>query len=205
MNRLKHRLPEIMLKKHYGQYAVMVPFIPDGQGGMDVLFEVRSAKLQRQPGEVCFPGGRMEAGETGLETAIREIQEELLIQENQIEVLGPGDVYVAPYGSIIYTYLCVLKEYQGSYSPAEVEEVFKVPLNYFITHPPKDYYNKIEMHPDSSIPEDLLPGGKAYRWAGGKYEVSFYDYEPHLIWGMTAKFMKSVVDILKNEGVQIHE
>ena len=44
-----------------------------------LLFEVRADTLDRQPGEVCFPGGHMESGETPAACALRETEEELSI------------------------------------------------------------------------------------------------------------------------------
>ena len=46
-----------------GRYAVLVPLV-EGEQGWQVLYEVRAAKLHRQPGEVCFPGGKMEGTES---------------------------------------------------------------------------------------------------------------------------------------------
>ena len=70
-----------------GSAAVLIPIlIRDGK--YHVLYEVRSAKLKTQPGEVCFPGGRIEQGETPGEAAIREACEELCITRDQMEIVG---------------------------------------------------------------------------------------------------------------------
>ena len=42
-----------------GRYAVLVPLV-EGEEGLSLLYEVRARTLRRQPGEVCFPGGRIE-------------------------------------------------------------------------------------------------------------------------------------------------
>ena len=89
------------LRRHYGghipgllgarhSYAVLCPLVerPDG---LHLLYEVRAAALHRQPGEVCFPGGRMEAGETPEQCALRETEEELAIPRREIEILGKPD------------------------------------------------------------------------------------------------------------------
>ena len=57
-------------------FAVLVPLVYE-KGEPSLLFEVRADTLNRQPGEVCFPGGRMEGGETPLQCALRETEEEL--------------------------------------------------------------------------------------------------------------------------------
>lgn len=64
----------------------MIPLVNTG-GGDALLMELRSQKV-RQPGEVCFPGGRAEPGETTVEAAVRETCEELGVTPDMIEVLG---------------------------------------------------------------------------------------------------------------------
>ena len=50
--------------------AVCIPLI-DTADGFDVLFEIRSSQIQSQPGDVCFPGGMVEPGETEAQAAVR--------------------------------------------------------------------------------------------------------------------------------------
>ena len=67
-------------------YAVFIPLIKiDGED--HILFEVRSKNIT-QPGEVSFPGGRVEDGEDFKNAAIRETIEELLLDREDIEYMG---------------------------------------------------------------------------------------------------------------------
>ena len=94
-----------------GSAAVLIPIlIRDGK--YHVLYEVRSAKLKTQPGEVCFPGGRIEQGETPGEAAIREACEELCITRDQIEIVGALDTTIGPGGIPFYAFIGTLKDYQ---------------------------------------------------------------------------------------------
>ena len=153
--------------------AVLIPLIKKNDG-YHILFEVRSNKLSQQPGEICFPGGRRERDETSMEASIRETCEELLISESNIKLYGPLDYFLSP---------------AGQYSNDEVSEIFTVPLAFFQNTPPKCYYNKVTMYPTDNFPFDKVPGGREYPWARGEYEVLFYEYDGHIIWGLTAKIL----------------
>ena len=66
------------------QAAVCIPLLKNTDGGYDVLFEVRAATIAHQPGDVCLPGGMVEEGEDPRNAALRELQEELLLSEEQM-------------------------------------------------------------------------------------------------------------------------
>jgi len=73
-----------------GRYAVLVPMV-EGEEGLSLLYEVRAHTLRRQPGEVCFPGGRLEPGEDAVSCALRETWEELGIPRPAVEVVAELD------------------------------------------------------------------------------------------------------------------
>ncbi len=81
---LKDYQPQPLGEKR--SYAVFLPLVwSDNQ--WQVLYEIRSESIS-QPGEVSFPGGGIDEGETAEEATIREVIEELDIQQEQIELLG---------------------------------------------------------------------------------------------------------------------
>jgi len=123
------RRPGIIGEEKFRQYAVLIPLI-NISGVMHLIFEKRSNKLKRQPGEICFPGGKLEENETLQECAVRETEEELLVFQNQIEVIGPGDVYISPFNLMIHPYIGVIREYENTFSTDEVEEIIKVPIDF---------------------------------------------------------------------------
>uniref|UniRef100_G3X0H8 Nudix hydrolase domain-containing protein n=1 Tax=Sarcophilus harrisii TaxID=9305 RepID=G3X0H8_SARHA len=69
------------------KYSVLLPLLVKEEK-IYVLFTVRSKKLRTSPGEVCFPGGKREPGDTDdITTALREAQEEIGLQPHQVEVI----------------------------------------------------------------------------------------------------------------------
>ncbi len=56
-NTLLGRTPSILGHEKFIKFAVLLPLV-EVNGDVHILFEVRSLKMRRQPGEVCFPGGR---------------------------------------------------------------------------------------------------------------------------------------------------
>lgn len=177
--------------------AVMIPLIrkPDDY---HILFEVRSKKLNHQPGEICFPGGRLEHGETTLQAAVRETKEELLLNDFNIKLYGALDYYLSPSQIRIEPFLGELIDYQGQFSTDEVDSVFTVPVSFFQETPPDIYYNDVFIRPEKNFPFDDIPNGKNYPWAKGKYEVCFYKYNGYTIWGMTAKLLLNNIQYIRN-------
>lgn len=89
--------PGLLGKRH--EYAVLCPLV-EQTDGLHLLFEVRSAAV-RQAGETCFPGGRMEPGETPTDCALRETEEELAIPPAEIRLLGEGDFICSQRGFLL--------------------------------------------------------------------------------------------------------
>ena len=83
---LQSRGGEIENETDYLRSAVLVPLVRR-EGRLGVLFEVRSAALTSQPGDISFPGGRIELDDAGAEAAaVRETREELSLPDSAIEV-----------------------------------------------------------------------------------------------------------------------
>lgn len=175
--------------------AVLVPFV-ERDGELHILFEVRARFLKTQPGEICFPGGTVEPGESPLEASVRETQEELLVERSQIEVLAPLDYLVTPGGLAVRPFAAFLKKYQGTFSTDEVERTFTVPLRWFEEQEPERYKTKVKTFPGEDFPYHLIPGGREYNWREGTYEVYFYRWGEEIIWGMTAKILCGMVKLL---------
>ncbi len=189
------RQPGIIGADQCRQYAILIPILRD-DGDICLLFEKRSKKLRRQPGEICFPGGKLEKEETLLECAIRETVEELNILSEQVKVIGIGDIYYSPFNLMIHPYIGEISGYNDTFSIDEVDDIIKIPLDFFCNHQPEIFMSKLINEPAEDFPYEWIPGGVEYPWAKGNHEVLFYRYQDWTIWGMTAQIVRSAVKLI---------
>jgi hypothetical protein len=166
--------------------ALLIPILP-GNGEPELLFEVRSPRLRRQPGEVCFPGGIVEPQECSEAAAIREAEEELLISRDQLEMLSDLGEIFEPTGLPVRVFSAVLHRYRNTASADEVWHCFSVPVRWFLEHPPTVYHGSLIGVPGEDFPFDRIPGGRQYPFATRSYDIPFYLETEPLIWGLTAR------------------
>src|SRR3954462_9405452 len=103
IEKLAGRQPEILGHEQLLKYAVLLPLI-EIENETHILFEVRSMNLRRQPGEICFPGGKIEQEESQKQCAVRETSEELGIIESDISDVIPLDFMLNAANNIIYPF-----------------------------------------------------------------------------------------------------
>lgn len=189
-------LPKPMGIENY--FSILISLI-EVENSIHLLFEQRSNNLTRQPGEISFPGGKLEPGETSEYAALRETCEELNLGSDFVEIIGPSDYLVTPFNDIIYSFVGFVKVDLKEIKPnVEVESIFTVPLEYFLIHEPLKYEAYIIHEINDDFPYELIPKGKEYEWRIGKYPIYFYVYENHIIWGITARFTYEFVKKLKH-------
>lgn len=196
----QHRRPGIQGAK--GEYAVLVPLVEE-KGELRLLFEKRADSLTgRQPGEVCFPGGRMEPGETPWQTALRETWEEIGISQDQVRLIAPLDVVQEINGRVIYPFLGQLTESslrEMVLSDGEVQEVFTVPLAFFCQAQPYVHTCPVMIQVDDQFPYERVHAPGGYAWRNGSLDVPIYEYQGRVIWGMTGRTVRWLVQHLKEE------
>lgn len=181
------------------EYAVLVPLVEEAQG-LSLLFEVRADTLAHQPGEVCFPGGHMEPGETPAQCALRETWEELGIPPEMVELIGPLDFQCAQGDFVFYPVLGYVRQKAAAAlrpSPAEVKASFCVPVAFFQENPPAVYRYDLVPHVGEDFPYQLLGIPRSYPWRRGKLEVPVYQWEGRTIWGMTARTVRGLIEAMK--------
>lgn len=116
------------------KYSVLVPLMARG-GKLHLLFTVRSEKLRRAPGEVCFPGGKREPTDVDdVATALREAQEEVGLDPHQVEVVCRLVPVLDEKKNLITPVVGFIDhDFQAQPNPDEVKDVFLVPLDYFLS------------------------------------------------------------------------
>jgi 8-oxo-dGTP pyrophosphatase MutT (NUDIX family) len=195
---LNGHTPKILGSEKFSKYAVMVPLIKK-EDGIHVLLEVRSLELRRQPGEICFPGGRIDEQDLDEEdAAIRETVEELGISKEHILDVNPLDYMISPFGMIIYPFVGYINNPKKIVpNPSEVGEIFTVPLSFFIKNEPEIYMIELRAEPEENFPFDLIIGGESYNWRTRGIEEYFYRYQGKVIWGLTAKILSHFIEIIR--------
>ncbi len=212
---LKDKLPVVPGlngKDEYFNFAVLVLLIFMNEE-YHFVFEKRSVNI-RQPGEICFPGGKFEpAIDTSLrDTAIRETVEELGVPSERLLIIGNLDTVVSTMGATADAFLGILE--LGSLNDLqinlqEVEKVFAVPVSYFENNEPEVYQVNMIAHPSyvNQAGEEVtlfpaqelgLPDRYAKPWGNAMSNVFVYRVEGVIIWGMTARLIKDVVAKLKS-------
>ena len=194
-DKLKNTKPKPM--DYEVSFAVLVPLI-EIDGELNLIYEVRSNSIE-QPGEISFPGGRIEDGESPEEAAIRETSEELLLNKANIEIITELNYASSKSGAFIFTFLGLIKDidpYEIGYSIDEVSEVFFVPLSFFLETSPEKYYMNYYPKADKDFPYHMVNNGEDYNWGSIRYPVYFYKYYNYIIWGLTAKITYSFINEL---------
>lgn len=199
LNKISTHKPNILGLDSHVRSSIILPLV-EKSDGMHLLFEVRSLHLTHQPGEVCFPGGKMEANDINEEmAALRETCEELGLTFDDLEIIGQLDTLVTPFNFILYSYVAkILNPLNIVPEKDEVKEVFTVPLDFFLKNEPIISHVEVTIgNYSDNYPFHLVPNGKDYPWRYGKYPVLFYTYEDKTIWGITARLIYEFVKLLK--------
>lgn len=166
-----------------------------------IVLEKRAAGLKSQPGDISFPGGRIEDGETEVRAALRETMEEIGLPEGEIDLLGPMDFFISPFNTIIFPFVGKTDRIEFDPSPGEVAEILLVPIRFFIDNPPKVHYLKLGTFPDGDFPYDLIVNGRNYNFSSSDYPQLFWVWQGHTIWGFTARILNEFLHIMDVESI----
>lgn len=144
--------------------AVLIAMTEREEPGMLLLH--RPSSMRAHPGQVAFPGGRIDTGETAIEAALREANEELGIDPQCVRVIGTGDLYRTGSGYEITPVLAVVPaDIAIRPNPAEVSQWFEAPVNFVLD-------------PANQVPRTV-------EWEGQNREYVEIRWQGHRIWGVT--------------------
>lgn len=186
-----------------GVFAVLVPLV-ERNGELHLLFEVRADTLRGQPSETCFPGGKVEPGETPCEAALRETWEEIGIAPETVQMIAPLDLIQDISSRVIYPFLGYVKEERLEelrLNHDEVKEVFYIPLSFLRDNPPYVYTSPVVMQVGEDFPYEKIGFEKGYHWRSGIMDVPVYEYQGHRVWGLTARAVRWLLRVLQEEGL----
>ncbi|MCX8579771.1 MULTISPECIES: NUDIX hydrolase [unclassified Gilliamella] len=177
--------------------AVLLPIINDGKQPQ-LLFQVRSNKLKWQPGDICFPGGRVELTDLDPEyTAKRETFEELGIPMSQMTILGKMPKFIATLGLVIYPFVAKIDSLDNlQLNRDEVEQIFTVPIDWFIENPPQQAVMLIGHKPSDNFPFHLLPNIRSDWQKRSEHNILYYSYNNRIIWGLTAQILSNFINTI---------
>jgi 8-oxo-dGTP pyrophosphatase MutT (NUDIX family) len=112
--------------------AVLVGLV-EREGGLTVLLTRRADTLRRHSGQVAFPGGRMEPGETPGDAALRESWEEVGLDQRFVRLVGLGDAYETGTGFSITPVVGFIRPgFELKAFDAEVAEIFELPFAFLM-------------------------------------------------------------------------
>lgn len=153
--------------------AVLVPLFTDPDGRLHAVFTKRRSDLRRHAGEISFPGGRRDDGESLEQTALREAFEEVGLPEGHVDIVGalaPVGTFVTNYA--IYPFVGLIEHgFEWIVQEAEVAEVLEFAL------------------------EDLVANHSLKRLVrrGIAFRTDVYEIGPHMVWGATARILGDLI------------
>jgi 8-oxo-dGTP pyrophosphatase MutT (NUDIX family) len=138
----------------------------------------RNASMRHHPGQISFPGGRIEKGESPELTALREAQEEIGISPLDVQILGRlSELYVSVSRYTIFPYVGWI-DYKPDFNlnEAEAEKILLLPVQKF--------------HKEQEIRQTLM------RTSLGVIQVPCYSFGGEIIWGATAMILTEFFDLI---------
>ena len=167
------------LKKLKGQHkkiAAVFMLLRQKEKDVSVIFTKRADNLSTHPGQISFPGGSLEPNDESLLNAgLREVEEEIGLEESQIETVGMLRPHETVSKYLIHPFIGIVESTaRFKINTSEVAEIFEVPLAFLLNR--------------KNMKEHRISKGKEYR---GYFAIP---YGPHYIWGATASIIKSFTE-----------
>ena len=164
------------LKGQHKKKAAVFMLLRQKEKDVSVIFTQRADNLSTHPGQISFPGGSLEPkDESMLNAGLREVEEEIGLEESQIETVGMLRPHETVSKYLIHPFIGIVESTaEFKINTSEVAEIFEVPLAFLLNR--------------NNMQEHRISNGKEYR---GYFAIP---YGPHYIWGATASIIKSFTE-----------
>lgn len=150
----------------------------------EFILTMRPKTMPTHAGEVAFPGGRHEKGETIRDTAFREAHEEVGLVPEAIELLGQLSPLASSHGMKVTPYVgLVAADFPLVADSREVDEIFRVPIQFFLDTPPQ-----------LTQPIKIL---------GHHFRLPNYYYGDKRIWGLSAMMIIELLNHAYDAGISL--
>lgn len=160
----------------YRRACVLIPLVQTN-GGWSILFSRRSENLAAHSGQIAFPGGAVEEGESLEAAAVREAEEEVGIPAEHVELIGRLDDLITNSGFLVAPFVGIIHErIDYVLQETEVDEVFEVPVD--------------------ALLQPSQPEVRYVAFRSRQYPAYFYRYEQYEIWGLTGRILKGFLDLV---------
>ena len=195
------RTLELELFPGFRRAAVLIPVLRR-RGEATLLFTQRTRALQQHSGQISFPGGRVEPGESLRDAALRETDEEVFIPPSSVEIVGRLDDFPSISSYLVAPYIGIVEE-----PPAEIEfergEVASV-FEATVARALDPAVRRVEAWDESKLPpeaprEQLLEAHRMLGHLGPEdttYPAYFFDLNARTgpVWGLTARILEQFLE-----------
>ena len=170
---LKDYQPVLMDVEERRRSAVLIPLLLDGDTPK-LLYTQRSKHLKHHPGQISFPGGRLEEGETGWQAAVRESFEEIGMPPHKVQQVGRIDDVSSPRGFHVECYMGLVEPFEPVVNTNEVERIVQVDFDELFDaalHSCRPFFDR---------------------------DVHYFDFREGMVWGVTGEISFRLRNILQN-------
>lgn len=160
------------------QSSVLILLFPNDEEELELTLTLRTNDIDHG-GQISFPGGRAHEGETAVETALREAEEEIGVAPESVNIIGQlSDLYVSHSNNLVIPIVGFLnKRPEFKIDPREVEEVFAVELESLL-------------HKKNLTVED-------WDLRTNTYKVPYWDIHRVPLWGATAMMLNEFLELIR--------